>query len=399
MRCKNERAYMKIMFFAISYWPSQDGVSQVTQYLAEGLAEKHEVRVVASLSGFNRGETHKNVCIDRVRARRNRYFSYLQGEKALAKKYILEYQPDVLVVVSVQSWGYDWFKKELDKLPGKKVLLTHGASCLKEYNVWNQVKKIRPRRQIVADLVRVGNERYWKKYKEKLPADMARFDLVAYLFRGEKLYNYMQQAGLKNGMILENAVENAFFERKAFEIDDDKEVVFINVSNYEKRKDQAKLLHAYAAADLSHSRLVLIGSEENEYYHGLLEMKQEIESKADFQGKIDIWVSIPRSRVLEIYGQADVYVSASSWEAMSISICEAAAGGLLILSTDVGHAAQIPGVQLFQTQEELTRLMKQACADADMRRENGMRANAYAEENYRIQKKVDFLEEKMLALL
>lgn len=390
---------MKIMFLAISYWPSQDGVSQVTQYLAEGLAKKHEVRVVASLSSFNRGEEHGNVHIDRVRAKRNRYLSCLQGEKALAKKYIIDYQPDVLIVVSVQSWGYDWFKRELNRLPGRKVLLTHGASCLKEYHVWEQVKKIRFRKQIIADLVRVNNERYWKRYKEKLPADMARFDLVAYLFQGETLCSYMRQAGLKNGMILENAVEDSFFERRAYDVDGGKEVVFINVSNYEKRKNQAKLISAYAAAGLPHSRLVLIGSEENEYYHELLEMKTGAEADAEFEGKIDIWVSIPRSKVLEIYGQADVYVSASSWEAMSISICEAAAGGLLILSTDVGHVSQIPGAQLFETETELTRLMKQAYENPHMRRQNGMQANAYAEENYRIQRKVDYLEEKIRALL
>lgn len=389
---------MKIMFLAISYWPSQDGVSQVTQYLAEGLAKKHEVRVVASLSSFNRGEEHNGVRIDRVKARRNRYFCYLKGEKTLAKKYILEYQPDILVVVSVQSWGYDWFKRELDRLPGKKVLLTHGASCLKEYHVWEQVKKIRLRKQILADLVRVSNERYWKRYKERLPMDVARFDLAAYLFQGEKLCQYMWQHGLRNGMILENAVEDIFFERKAYLIDGAKELVFINVSNYEKRKDQAKLIRAYAAADIPNTRLVLIGSEKNAYYNELLEMKRAIEEKTDFRGKIDIWVSIPRSEVLERYRKADVYVSASSWEAMSISICEASAGGLLILSTNVGHVSQIPGVQLFETEEELTQLMKQAYEEPDMRRRNGMLANAYAEENYRIQKKVDFLEEKMKAL-
>ena len=300
--------------------------------------------------------------------------------------------------MSVQSWGYDWFKRELNRLPGRKVLLTHGASCLKEYHVWEQVKKIRFRRQIIADLVRVNNERYWKRYKQKLPADMARYDLVAYLFQGEKLCSYMQQAGLKNGMTLENAVEDIFFDRKAFFIDRDKEVVFINVSNYEKRKNQEMLINAYIAADLPNTRLVLIGSEENEYYHKLSEMKTRVEDTADFKGKIDIWVSIPRSKVLELYRQADVYVSASSWEAMSISICEAAAGGLLILSTDVGHVSQIPGVQLFETETELTRLMKQAYEDSDMRRQNGMQANAYAEENYRIQKKVDYLEKKIRAL-
>lgn len=390
---------MKIMFLAISYWPSQDGVSQVTQYLAEGLAKKHEVRVVASLSSFNRGEVHENVRIDRVRARRNRYTSHIQGEKADAKRYILEYQPDVLIVVSVQSWGYDWFKGELDRLPGKKVLLTHGASCLREYNVWEQVKKLRISRKILADLVRINNERYWKKYKESLPGDMAKYDLVAYLFEGETLQNYMERAGLKNGMILENATEDSFFDRKAYQVDKNKEVVFINVSNYEGRKNQKVLLNAFGGANLPNARLVLIGSEENEYYHDLVNMKTAFERDAHFHSKIDIWVSIPRAKVLELYKEADIYVSASSWEAMSISVCEAAAGGLLILSTDVGHVSKIPGVRLFETEEELVQLMTWAYENPDARRENGMYANAYAEENYRIQKKVDMLEERIMSLL
>lgn len=390
---------MKIMFLAISYWPSQDGVSQVTQYLAEGLAKKHEVHVVASLSSFNRGEVHKNVRIDRVRARRNRYTSRIQGEKADAKRYILEYQPDVLIVVSVQSWGYDWFKGELDRLPGKKVLLTHGASCLREYSVWEQIKKLRPSRKILADVVRINNERYWKKYKENLPRDMAKYDLVAYLFEGEKLQSYMEHAGLKNGMILENATEDSFFDRKAYQVDKNKEVVFINVSNYEGRKNQKILLNAFGGANLPHARLVLIGSEENEYYHELVNMKTAFERNAHFHSKIDIWVSIPRAKVLELYKEADIYVSASSWEAMSISVCEAAAGGLQILSTDVGHVSKIPGVRLFETEEELAQLMIWAYENPDARRENGMYTNAYAEENYRIQKKVDMLEERIMSLL
>lgn len=396
---ENGRADMKIMFLTISYWPSQDGVSQVTQYLAEGLAKKHEVRVVASLSSFNRGEVHENVQIDRVRARRNRYTSRIQGEKAKAREYIMEYQPDVLIVVSVQNWGYDWFKDELDRLPGKKVLLTHGASCLREYSVWEQIKKLRLSRKILADLTRINNERYWKNYKKSLPKDMAKYDLVAYLFEGEKLQSYMERAGLKNGMILENATEDSFFDRKAYQIDENKEVVFINVSNYERRKNQKILLNAFVSANLPHARLVLIGSEENEYYHELVNMKTAFERDTQFHSKIDIWVSIPRAKVLELYRDADIYVSASSWEAMSISVCEAAAGGLLILSTDVGHVSKIPGVQLFETEEELARLMTWAYENPDARSENGMRANAYAEEKYRIQKKVDMLEERMMSLL
>lgn len=390
---------MKIMFLAGSYWPAQDGVSQVTQYLAEGLARKHEVRVIAIRKNYLREEKINAVEIERIEVRRNTYLCYIQGEKKKARQGIIKFQPDILIIVGIQNWGYDWFKGELAQLPGKKMLMTHGASCLGEYRVWEQLKQVRIRRQIVADLIRVNYVRYWKKYQKTLPGDMARFDLISYLFEGEDLYRHMQQAGLKNGMVLENATEDFFFERKAYLINGNKEIVFINVSTYEERKNQKMILEAFYEANLPGTKLILIGSRENEYYHGLVERKRNMEANGDFRGKIEIWVGLPRKEVLEIYQNADIYVSASSWEAMSISICEAAAAGLLILSTDVGHVAQIPGVLFFDSGEELRELMSRACREPDIRRENGMRANEYAEENYRIQKKVDLLERALIELV
>lgn len=389
---------MKIMFLAGSYWPSQDGVSQVTQYLAEGLARKHHVFVISTRKNDSSKDKHKRVEIERIEAKRSKYLCYIQGEKKKARDIILRFQPDVLIVVGIQNWGYDWFKRELDKLPGKKMLMTHGASCLREYSVWNKFKKVRLRRQILSDILEVNFERYWKQYQKTLPIDMGKFDLISYLFWKEDLYQYMLQYNLKNDMVLENATEDIFFERKAYLIDESKEIVFINVSNYEIRKNQKLILEAYGEVNLPNTRLILIGSKENEYYNELIEFKKKIENASTFQGKVNIYAGLSRERVLELYKDADIYVCASSWEAMSISLCEAAAGGLLILSTDVGHVSQIPGVQLFKDKAELECLMMTAYNDPDMRRENGILANIYAEENYRIQKKVDLLEDRLLKL-
>lgn len=389
---------MKIMFLAGSYWPSQDGVSQVTQYLAEGLARRHEVQVIATRKDLCGEEEHEQVKIKRVKAKRSQYLCCILGDKKKARESIVAFQPDVLIIVGIQNWGYDWFKGELDRLPGKKMLMTHGSSCLRQYDVWNKIKKLRLRKQIITDLMEVNFERYWKKYQKTLPVDMKKFDLVSYLYEGEDLYKHMQPYNLGNGMVLENATEDIFFERKAYLIDNNKEIVFINVSNYEMRKNQKMILKVYGKLNLSNTRLILIGSRQNEYYNELLEMKEQIEKDKNFRGQINIYAGLSRDRVLELYKDADVYVSASSWEAMSISLCEAAAGGLLILSTDVGHVSQIPGVRLFHIEEELKCLMSEACENPDMRRECGMRANAYAEDNYRIQKKVDQLEEKLMAL-
>lgn len=384
---------MKIMFLTATYWPAQDGVSVVTQYLAEGLATKHQVCVVATRREYAEEEEHEKVTIRRIAAWRSTWLCDFQGEKKKARDYILEFQPDVLIVVGIQTWCYDWFVGELESLPGKKMLMTHGASCLKEYDVWSRVKRIRLRRQILADLVDVNFERYWKKYKKALPRGMERFEVVSYLFEGEELYEYMKRAGLQNSVILENATQDFFFDRKAYLPENSKEVVFINVSTYEERKNQKMILCAYGKMALPGTRLVLIGSRENAYYQELMEMKRRLEQSDDYVGKIDIYVGIDRSQVLEIYKSANVYVSASSWEAMSISLCEAAAGGLLILSTDVGHVSQIPGVQLFETEEELAELMREAVANSEKRRACGKLSYEYAEENYRIRKKVETLED------
>lgn len=390
---------MKIMFLASSYWPSQDGVSQVTQYLAEGLAKKHEVFLIATRKSYSEADEHNGVKIERIHAMRNQYTCQYYGEKKRVRDSILHYQPDILIIVNIQYWGFDWFKRELDQLPGKKMLMTHGSTILREYDVWTKIREIRFRRQILADLLAVRIEHYWKKYKEALPGDIAGFDLVSYLFAGDVFYRYMQKFDLHNAMILENATNDFFFDRKAYMVDEKKEIVFINVSSYEERKNQKMVLQAYHEANFPNTRLILIGSEETQYCRELVEMKEKMESVPDFNGCVDIYVGLTRDKVLEIYKSADVYVSASSWEAMSISICEAAAAGLLILSTNVGHVAQIPGVLFFDSEEELRELMSRACREPDIRRENGMRANAYAEENYRIQKKVDLLESALIELV
>ena len=64
---------MKIMFAVPCYWPSQDGVTQITKYLAEGLAQRgHEVLVYTStgnggLQVLPEKEEHGGVQIERTR--------------------------------------------------------------------------------------------------------------------------------------------------------------------------------------------------------------------------------------------------------------------------------------------------------------------------------------------
>ena len=389
---------MRIMFLSGSYWPSLDGVAHVTEYLAEGLAKKHEVLLLAPYGiSTVQYEELNGVKIERIRAKRIHRCS-VHGDKRVALKRIREYKPDVLIIVGIQNWGFDWTKGKFDKLPGKKVLMTHGSSCLGEYSVWNKIRKIKLRREILTDLLDVFIEWYWKRYQKSFPQHMMQFDMVTYLFDREPLYLYMRDYSMKKEIILENATEDFFFTRKAYLIDREKPIVFINVSNYEDRKNQKLILEAYYEANIFDSKLILIGSKKNEYYQELLKENEEFAAKKNKCQKADVFAGLKREEVLCIYKEADVYLSASRWEAMSISICEAAAAGLTIISTDAGHVSDIPGVYLFNTKEELMGIMRKIYENPDLRAESGRKAYEYAENKYRIQSKVDYLEKNLVQL-
>jgi glycosyltransferase involved in cell wall biosynthesis len=287
--------------------------------------------------------------------------------------------------------------------------MTHGSSCLREYHVWDQVKHIRLRRQILVDLLNVYMEWYWKRYQKSFPKYMAKYDLVTYLFDKEPLYlytrNYFCQDASPKGfapkkeIILENATEDIFFERKAYLVDCNKPIVFINVSNYEDRKNQKLILEAFYSADIPESHLVLIGSSPNEYYDEIEVLNKRYSTKKHRCNRAEILVGISRADMLERYKDADVYISASKWEAMSISLCEAAAAGLTILTTDAGHASSIPGCHFFSTSQELATLMQDIYENPSLREESGRKAYEYAEKNYRIKSKVDYLERELWGLL
>lgn len=383
---------MKIMFLSGSYWPAQDGVAHVTEYLAEGLAKKHEILMLTPLGKSDvRSEEYEGVSIERYQITRKNS-TYMAGEKTKVIERIKEYHPDVLIVIGIQNWGFDWTKKILDRLPGKKILMTHGSSCLERYNVWNQIGKIRFHRQIVADLLEVYICWYWKRYQKAFPKYVKQFDLVTYLFDKEPLYLHMLDQGATNGAILENATEDFFFERRAFEVDPNKPICFINVSNYEERKDQKLLLEAYYEADVPDSELILIGSRKNDYYEQLVVLNEQLAAKEHKCSKAVLYVNIKREQVLELYKKADVYLAASKWEAMSISICEAAAAGLTIISTPVGHVSEVPGVFLFRNQKELVEIIGRISKDQSMREASGKESYEFAVKAYKIQNKVDELD-------
>ncbi len=393
---------MRIMFAVASYWPSQNGVAHITEYLAEGLAGMgHEVLVFTSvgnggLEELPKYEIHRKVQIERIRV----YVHWpleLKGRdrESTKKKYydrIAAFQPDVLIVVCAQTWTFDWLKPYLDRLHCVKVFYSHGYSEWKDE--YSFIEKIRKR-----NLLGAFEEWIKKRYYRKIKSVIKKYDLAVYLSEQNNSYLYAQQNQLENSMVLENAIENRFFDRDMQHEGKEKEagenIQFLYIANYNDNKNQNMLLEAYSRADIGESRLVFAGFEENEYLNSL-RCQERLLLLNQERKEVVFKVHLSREEIYDLYRDSDVFVCASKGETWSVVAHEAAATGLPIISTNVGIISQIDGVLLVKNIEEMKRAIELLYRQEDERVERGYRAKAWIEtRNCRIEDKVKALEDKL----
>ena len=379
---------MKVVFAVHTYYPAHNGVQAVTQYIAEGIAKKHQVSVITEKKeGFPDKESYQGVLIRRihVETRHNRFY----GDKSGFFKIIKEEQPDVLVCVCTQSWPFDWTCRNQKGIMCKKILYTHGYTAYMEHY------------PILYDLFHVKLRAfyyhlYWKTYYKNAVKYISGYDKVIYLSRNNSAARYALKHGVTNGIIMENAVEDSFFEECILEDDvhfkTNRVVQFIYVANYDDNKNQLTLVTLFARAAIPGSVLTMIGSQDNEYFYQVCKSCQN-EQMHNADLKINVLFGLTRAQIREKLSQADVFLCVSKHEEYPVMLCEAAAKGLAIISTDIGHASEMPGCIVAKTQEEFVNQMKHLQGDAQLRRALGAQLREYAKEHCRITDKVKQFDE------
>lgn len=394
---------MRIMFAVPCYWPSQDGVTIITSYLAGGLAAKdHDVFVITSagnggLQELPEEESHEGVKILRMRVH-TRWPLFLRGrdKRSTRKVYwnaVREYAPDVLVVVCAQTWTLDWIMPYLKKLNCVKVFYSHGYSAWKEKYSYKEWIK---RRNIVG----AWTVYKCKKYYDSLYRYIRLFDRAIYLSEDNNAVMYAEQYGLTNGRILKNAIDDRFFEddmRHSFE---EKECIsYLFVANYNQNKNQEMLIRALGAAKIGKSRLILVGFEENAYYEHLQEVIQEtLSGQADKE--VLFYTHVSRETVIDLYRTSDVFVCSSLSENYPIVAHEAAAAGMPIISTNVGIYSRISGAYIVEELSQMKEAMEKLYYDARERERRGQAAYEWVcGQECRIQDKVDWFERDIETLL
>lgn len=391
------------MFAVGSYWPSQDGVAHITEYLAEGLAAKgHEVFVLTStgnggLQDLPKYEANKGVNITRMRIY-VQWPLYLKGRDSFStkKNYLKQikgYSPDILVVVCTQTWTFDWIASELDELTCKKIFYSHGYSSMKaDSDFWGKLKK----RNILGAYGEIKRKYYYKNLYKYLK----KFDLLLYLSEYNNSYAYGKEHGLNNFLIMENAIESRFFENEMVHTYEPKEkITFLCVANYNENKNQEMILKAFCNANIPNGRMWFSGFEENPYLEKLRNCLEEWLPK-DSKKEVRFQVHLSREEIYGLYKEADIYVCGSKLENSPIVHREAGVTGMPIISTCVGDVQGIDGIVLVDDVETMEREMESFGTNEKFRREHGEKVRSYIlSRKCSIQDKIDLLEKEMLNLM
>lgn len=382
---------MKILIAVHTYYPDHNGVAMVTKYVAEGLAENNEVFVLTETKGrYARKESHKNVHIERIDVKTKKYG--FKGEKKAYRNWIKNCNPDIFICVCTQTWTFDWIKTWISHIKCPKVLYTHGYSGYMEYYpIWNDLRK--------GKLRSFAYHLKWKCYYKKAYLYIEKFDLAIYLSENNNAALYAQKYGLKNGMILENAVEDRVFEaaeRRKIDWEEDT-VRYLYISNYDENKNQEMLLRAFYELNTKNKELIFVGSQENDYLKNLIQIKNELDQIAGVHN-VRMLSGLNRNEVVKILQESNVFVCSSQKEQYPIVLCEAAVMGMPIITTNVGHASTIPGALIVSDKNEMIEKMQYLFENRKICMILGEKNKEFAEQHYKIKKNIQKLEKRIETL-
>lgn len=389
----------KVIFVLDSFWPNQDGVSTVVQYLSAGLAKRgHIVEVLTNAKDreLPKEEMHEGVHIRRIKVEtRWPFYFRAMDEDSNIQAYrgeIERFNPDVIIVESLRSWTNDWFVEFSEEFACKKMLHLHSDILnYKEYGVSKIDFKVRNIGNILYQARMQYKMRfYWKKIYGQLD----KYNAIFYLSPGLKGIEKYQKKGSAKTYLLENAVDDIFFTIQAQHNESAKDHCrFLCVANYMENKNQGMLIEAYAKANFDKTtELVFVGNGNHKYMESLKRQAEGLIEKETVEKKVIFFRGITRDETIDEYRKADVFVLPSKSEASSMVVREAAACKMAVISTNVGDASQIPGCQIVYSKEEMITALERNADDIAYRSRHAERLAEWALEKCKREKAVSVLE-------
>lgn len=326
-----------IVFAAPSYYPSVGGIQEILKYEAEGLASRG---YYVDLFTCNIENCNSNEKINGVNIRR-----YLCSELKSLNLYDLYPLDSVFIIVYPEHKFSFTLISNLNKTNFKKIVYFHGMRFpeLKRNN------NLTVRDRFIKFLKIVK----WKLYNSILIKKIKDYDYIVHLHEKDTGYLYCNKFYPDKTVAIYNCVNEEELSNVKIIPYSDKKNRIVFVGNYCDRKNQKTLLKEYYLSKIEKNfELVMIGSEKNNYYEELIQIKNSFDKDYGIKN-VKILYGLNRYEMLRILSESKLFVLPSKDETFPIVLLEAMYLKVPFLSMDVGVVPYLPGGVIVRNYEDI----------------------------------------------
>ena len=317
------RPRLRILHTIEFYHPHIGGAEIVIQQLSQRLAKRgHQVTIATAAHPQRYFNELNGVNIEQFNIHGSMANGYEGTDIERYRRFLMEHPADVMMNYAAQQWSTDLV---LDLMPTLKdqrvnILAPCGYSALTDSKTlkWSQF----------ADY-----------FNRTIPQSIPLYDAAIYHSGDYQDYEYAQNHGFTNSVIIPNAVCEEEFNttpkinfREKYGINT--KYMALCVANYHRSKNQSQIVECIRQMNRHDLTMVFIGKE-GDTLDDLRSMAAGL--------NIKILNSIPREDTVAAYHQADIFLFASKVEASPLVIIEAKASRTPFISTDCGNVREWTG--------------------------------------------------------
>jgi glycosyltransferase involved in cell wall biosynthesis len=341
---------MKILHTVESYLPARHGMSEVVRQISERLVERgHQVTVATSKDSRRQSEQIEGVEVRGFDVHGKSAIG-VWGDVSGYQKFLLDFNPDIIVNFAAQQWATDLTLPLLSRLKARKVFVPTGFSAL-------------------ADPM-------FSNYFASMGEWMRGYDACVFLSDSYRDVDFARESGVESIAIIPNGAAAEEFERgkdhglrERLGIPEDHQLI-LHVAGYlSVAKGQAEAVKIFSHSSLNKATLMLVCPD---FAHGAVKAltpKQilkglyhiargnglrgiafptQLQLLRRFNRKCNrshdrqiLGVSLSREDTISAFLDADLLLFPSWIECSPLVLFEAAASRTPFLVTDVGNASEI----------------------------------------------------------
>ena len=318
-----DRPRLKILQTVEFYHPHIGGAEIVIQQLSERLVKRgHQVTVATSAHPQRLSTELNGVRIEQFDIHGSMTNGYGGTDIERYRRFLLEHPADIMANYSAQQWQTDLAFDLMPTLKDKRVniLSPCGYSALSDSKTLKWAS-------------------YANYYNQTIPQSVPLYDAVVYHSGYYQDYEYAQDHGFTNSVIIPNAVcEEEFYAAPKIDFREKYGIttkyMALCVANFLPSKNQSRVIECIRQMNRPDLTMVLIGKQ-GKTINDLRAMAAGLNVK--------ILNDIPRQDTVAAYHQADVFLFASKIEASPLVIIEAKASRTPFISTDCGNVREWTG--------------------------------------------------------